>query len=96
MNCSGISSLNEESLNKSEIFPNPSNGNITISVNSTNGNSARIEISNLLGQVVYTSENDLVEGNNDIKLNLSSLNAGQYIVRISDENTSNTSSIQIK
>tara|TARA_B100000683_G_C12358380_1_gene502025 strand:+ start:48 stop:878 length:831 start_codon:yes stop_codon:yes gene_type:complete len=96
MNCSGISSLNESSLNKSEIFPNPSSGNIAISVNSKNGNSARIEISNILGQVVYTSENDLVEGDNNIKLNLSSLNAGQYIVRISDENTSMTSSIQIK
>lgn len=96
MNCSGISSLDKLSLAEIKLFPNPSNGNVTVSINSIDANYATIEVSNLLGQVVYTTNNDLILGNNDIQLDLAYLEAGQYVVRISNETGSSTSSVQIK
>ena len=96
MNCSGISSVDELSLAEIKLFPNPSNGNVTLTLNAADANTATIEVSNLLGQVVYTTSNEFVSGNNDIQLDLSSLETGQYVVRVSNETTSTTASIQIR
>jgi hypothetical protein len=91
-----VSSLNELNSTKLSVFPNPSNGNVTISMNSVDASYAKIEVSNLLGQIVFTTNNHLVSGNNDIQLDLSCLKTGQYIIRISNEAESITRSVQIK
>ncbi|MCH2228788.1 MAG: T9SS type A sorting domain-containing protein [Crocinitomicaceae bacterium] len=91
-----VASTDELSLANATIFPNPSNGSVTVSMSSVDANNATIEVSNLLGQVVYTSNAALVSGENAIQLDLSSLEAGQYIVRISNETASTTASVQIK
>ena len=91
-----VASVDELSLAEVKLFPNPSKGDVTVSINAVDANNTTIEVSNLLGQVVFTTNNELVAGNNDIKLDLSSLEAGQYVVRISNENTSTTTSVQIK
>jgi thiol-disulfide isomerase/thioredoxin len=91
-----VSSLDELNSTKLSVFPNPSNGNLTISMNSVDASYAKIEVSNLLGQIVFTTNNHLVSGNNDIQLDLSCLKTGQYIIRISNEAESITRSVQIK
>lgn len=91
-----VASTDELSLANASVFPNPSNGDVTVSINSVDANNATIEVSNLLGQVVFTSNDELVAGDNTIKLDLSSLEAGQYLVRISNETASTTTTVQIK
>jgi hypothetical protein len=91
-----VASTNELSLAEIKLFPNPSNGNVTVTINAIDANTATVEVTNLLGQVVYTINDELTAGNNEIQLDLSSLEAGQYVVRVSNETTSTTASVQIR
>jgi len=70
-------------LDSISIFPNPAKDNITISKNKAI-TLKTIEVYNLLGALVKTvdAENNL----NDISLDLSALNKGLYLLKLSDEN----------
>lgn|GEM_PF-522873 len=62
------------------VYPNPSNGNVTISVSGTSDKSS-VEVYNTMGQLVYTGA--LASGNNSIDLNTKS--NGVYLYRIVTE-----------
>lgn len=64
--------------NDLELYPNPSNGIVTIGKNGLKGD--RIEVMNLLGHVVYSSE----FSHNNNRFDLGFLDNGIYIVRIGD------------
>lgn len=65
------------------IFPNPANNNFTVKLNEVIGNNVTINITNLLGQVVYTENNVAVI---DSKIELTTnLEAGNYIVELSSD-----------
>ena len=59
------------------LYPNPTNGNVTIEAKGLN----RITVVTLLGQVVYDAE----VSNDKVTLNMSQFNAGMYMVRVSTE-----------
>jgi hypothetical protein len=67
------------------IFPNPTNGNFSVSVNSTDMNKqeVRIEVINALGQVMVTNVTNMTGGNiiEGIQLDNSAA-AGVYFVRV--------------
>lgn len=92
----GSATIDELSLSEVTLFPNPSNGDVTVTINAAETSNVTIEVSNLLGQTVYTTNNVLVSGDNSIQLDLSSLNEGHYVVRISNETASTTTAVQIK
>lgn len=69
------SNMNSEVL----IYPNPSNGNITINTNATLV--SQIEIFNVLGERIYKS----LVTNTKFEIDLSSLPKGVYFIRIIDE-----------
>lgn len=71
------------------VFPNPSEGNITITNN--NGDENTIVITNVAGQVVYTSTVSA-----DTNVNLSSFGAGVYIVKVANGNGSLVKKVIIK
>jgi uncharacterized repeat protein (TIGR03803 family) len=78
------SSLGINNLTASEdisVYPNPSNGNITIALSGITEKST-VEVYNVMGQQVYTSALEL--GNNSIDLNTKS--SGVYLYRIVTEN----------
>ena len=66
------------STNEFEIFPNPFSSQITVIINKTNKN--KIEILNVLGEIVFSSE---IKDNNTI-IDLSRLVKGVYFVKINN------------
>ena len=74
VSATGISSIQSVDLN---MYPNPSDGSISIDGISENSN---ITITNTMGALVYRTNAD-----NSIKLNLSHLPKGVYAVRVSSE-----------
>jgi hypothetical protein len=69
-----------------KAYPNPFSNNITIE---TNGKLKRIEIFNMLGQSVKIIE-AISLNQNSRNLNLSELSNGNYILKITNENSINT------
>lgn len=77
--------------NSLELFPNPSNGNITLN---TTLNSGNILISNTLGEVV--KQIDVVDGKFNYDINLESYPKGIYLVRVSNVNETQTKTFVIE
>lgn len=81
--------IKENTLNVVSIFPNPSNGVVTL--NAIEANSS-VEVYNIIGENVFT-KSVLVKGSNT--LDLSNLAAGSYIVKVKTGNEVATKRIVI-
>ena len=64
-----------------EIYPNPTNGNITVS----GANINMVEVYNLCGQKVAS-----VNGSQNVNVDMSSLNSGVYMVKVIENNGNST------
>lgn len=87
--------VNELSLGTASVFPNPSNGDMTLTLATTIAGDVTIEVSNLVGQVVSTTTATAANGKNSFDLHLTDLANGQYIVKVSNNDAFTTSTIQI-
>jgi hypothetical protein len=86
--------LEEEGLNKLEVFPNPTNGEVNISL--TQGGSYTIEVIDMVGNRVHTEE-VRINGNEKLSRDYSSLPRGVYLLNVKDgENFSKTTKLTIK
>lgn len=74
--------LNDESIIDGKAFPNPTNENVTISLDAT-GNGT-LNVTDVAGKVALTQTISLVNGQANI--DMSSLDAGVYIFNVSLEN----------
>ncbi len=84
-------SMDENELNDISIFPNPSNGVFTVS--SLEVAEYKIEVINVLGELISTS---LVHGMLNEKFNMSDFTSGLYFVKVSNGVKENTQRIIIK
>lgn len=91
----GTASTPELALTDAQIFPNPSNGNVSIRFNNAVSSDVTIEVTNLVGQVVYSSVETSIAGSNSFNLNLADLTDGQYIVRIGNGTEQTITKVQI-
>mgnify|MGYP003928283729 CR=1 FL=1 len=91
----GVASTSELTLTDAQIFPNPSNGNVSIRFNNTVSSDVTIQVTNLVGQVVYTSVETTIAGSNSFDLNLTDLTEGQYIVKIGNGTGQTITKVQI-
>lgn len=78
----------EESI---RIYPNPSNGNIFITISDDDDYNLNIEVLNLSGQLVYSCE--VSSGDNLIELN--TLETGTYLIHINGQKTCLTKKLSI-
>jgi hypothetical protein len=90
-NCS-LAVTDFDSVNVMRIFPNPSNGEITVRINNFAGN-VDVKVVDSNGRLVYKTVKQ--EFNNEKTFNLSQLNSGIYIVEITGEGLNYTEKIII-
>jgi hypothetical protein len=73
---------NNDLQNSVYMYPNPATDRVSVFVQSNKGNNFRVDVVNMLGQVVMTENSTSATGN--VVLNTSALAAGQYMVRVSN------------
>ncbi|HEX8561923.1 MAG TPA: CHRD domain-containing protein [Flavobacterium sp.] len=69
------------------VYPNPSEGKITITMPGFQDSKAKIEVFDLLGRITFSNEHSNI-GSSDMQLDLSSLSKGNYILKVSGDNQS--------
>jgi hypothetical protein len=77
------------------LFPNPASSHATISFHAEAPSPASIIIMNMLGEHVHTVATDVVGGLNSVTLDVSRLDAGSYIVVVSERGGSSTTPFRI-
>ncbi len=68
--------------NKVSLYPNPSNGQFTISINTENANEYIINIFDLSGKLVMTQNQSANAGSTNIAINASNLAKGTYVLQM--------------
>jgi len=81
---SSVSDLNS-SVSAVNIYPNPTTGNTTLRVNSDNSFEATIKVVSVTGAVVSNSSASVAAGNNEIVIDMNSLEEGMYFVEVSSQ-----------
>jgi hypothetical protein len=76
------------------IFPNPTNGIFTVAINNSGLLQASIKVSNMLGEVLFKS-NELSNDGTQV-INLSNQAAGIYFVSVSSSNSEKTLKISLQ
>jgi len=77
----GITSISENMGVK--LFPNPNNGSFRLTINGVSGNQdAQLEVTNLLGEIIYTTNANSSNGMIQHDINLVNASAGTYFVRV--------------
>jgi len=77
-----ISIVNTEIEESVTIFPNPFNDHLNIIINSKSDRTIRVTISNVAGTKVYSADEPLTEGENQILINTFRLSPALYILNI--------------
>jgi Secretion system C-terminal sorting domain/AhpC/TSA family len=73
----------QESVGGINIFPNPSNGNFNIDLSLLNKANVAVNITNVMGQMVYNdSKQNMAAGQHIMNMDLSALSNGMYMVNI--------------
>ncbi len=79
------------------IYPNPSKGEFTLEINSLENARYNVNITDIVGKVIYTNEFNCQKGNNQININLTEkLSNGIYMLGIKQGSTSVTKHLFIK
>jgi len=79
---------NNEVVNQLSVYPNPSNGLVTISATSS---IKQVEVFDLAGKVIFTSNNY----NNKCTVNTSAYNKGMYIIKVQTEDAIQTTKLLV-
>ena len=77
-----ISIVNTEIEESVTIFPNPFNDHLNIIINSKTDKTIRVTISNVAGMQVYSADEPMTEGENQILINTFKLGPALYILNI--------------
>ena len=95
LRASGTSSVGVDELAATQVsvFPNPSNGVINVELNANA--SATVTVVDVLGQIVYRSNENFVAGERKM-INLSDRAKGMYILTVEGEDVNTVERISIK
>lgn len=93
--CSGTGVRELESDLAFSLFPNPANNSCQIILNSDYNTAATIGIYNHLGQQMSAFNKGIVTGKNSFSLDLSSLNAGLYLVKVTTAKGQTTRTLSV-
>lgn len=83
-------------IEKFKVYPNPSKGKLKIDLISSTESEMNIEIVNVQSQVVFQKNISLTEGINNTELDLTGLNKGVYMLKLTGEKEQLTKRIVIR
>jgi hypothetical protein len=86
-NVPGPTSIEDNSFSTFNVFPNPNNGILNISIKNSSEKQT-IEIKNIIGQTVYSK---IASNSSSTTINLSNINKGIYTVSLINENGTSSS-----
>lgn len=86
-NCIEVTAVSDKTQLTASIYPNPTHGQITVQAQGM----TQIIVSNTLGQIVYRKENPT----DDTMIDLTSLEAGIYLVTVTTDNGKTTQKINL-
>jgi len=89
-----LSSINHFKLTQN--LPNPFNGTTTINVTTETVAPVMVEISNIMGQTIYTVDAGNVNGTQEITLKSNNMEAGVYFYTVTVGNESITKKMVVK
>ncbi len=72
----------KSALQIKQLFPNPTSGSLTVLFNSAMACNVKIEVNNMLGEIMLQKNVQCQVGGNEIGLDLIDLNSGVYLVSI--------------
>jgi hypothetical protein len=78
-------SMNDNEFDKLSIFPNPTNGVITI-ISSSSLNDAKVSVYDVMGRNLTNNTNLTVKDSNSISVDINGFAGGTYILSIEDQN----------
>lgn len=82
------------SISGLNTFPNPVQEQLNINLESLSSTKAEIVVSDMLGKVILVENANLNNGSNKLNLNVSSLDAGLYILSVRDLNSNSLQSVR--
>lgn len=90
----GIGKNNYENMAYT-LAPNPSNGNFNLNISGLAGNKATVSVYNIIGELVYSSDNEILNGTLVKEISLDKASKGVYVVKVSSENKDYTKKLII-
>lgn len=79
--------------NKFLVWPNPTQGNVFVSLTATTSSNAIINVYDSKGSLVKEKRATVLSGNNQITIDISSLPAGMYTITTNNNGTNNSTKI---
>ena len=96
MNFAVVSSIEENIFEgKISVYPNPTNGFLNLDMMGVTPSEYQIKISNILGEIIYVSSENISGINNDV-IDLSSFSKGTYVIQIKNKESIFTDRIVIR
>jgi hypothetical protein len=93
---SGIDEINTGSANGLMVFPNPTNGDVTLTYNRSQAGESVISLYDLMGRILQTVTHADVNAQMQIvKLNVSQLPIGMYELRVVNAENTTAGRLQI-
>jgi hypothetical protein len=82
--------IKDNTLSELKLFPNPATNEITINVMSKENGNGTLTVTNIMGQVIYSENIAIVNGNNQYQVSVSDFGAGFYMATIRTQAGSTT------
>lgn len=88
--CASAAGISENSILEATVAPNPTSDATTIRFSAEYAQTATVQLYGVSGQLINSASHEIVSGNNEINVNMSTLQAGTYFVKvIASESSSN-------
>jgi hypothetical protein len=96
MNFSNANIAENSLLNAFEVYPNPANGNTTVSISGNTNGSVAVSMMDISGKVVYQNTLTSLNGTSTLTVNTEKLSNGLYTVNVMSNGVTSTKKVVVK
>jgi len=91
-----INNISQNNISVSQNYPNPFNGSTTIDITLNKPTSVVIDVTNMLGQTIKSTSNQLTAGTHTITLNADNMKSGIYFYTVKTNSSAVTYKMIVK